>query len=147
MMVPAGVSDEKDDLPKTKELVITPNTKISEFRVAKHKKLFPLLDFVENSKISDVKDLNYFESLFSLGNMSELSKSMTSNMWELYKEKVCSEGFSFKRCIYPGIKIRDSDFGVCAYSKDSYFAFEQLFESIILKIHKKSDHQQNLHEF
>lgn len=82
------------------------------------------MDFVENSKMSSVKDLNYFESFFSLGNKSELSKSMTANMWLDYKERNCSGGFSFKNCIYPGIKIRDSDYGVCAYSKDSYFAFE-----------------------
>lgn len=55
--------------------------------------------------------------------MSELSKSMTANMWKEYKEKVCEAGFSFKSCIYPGIKIRDSEYGVVAYSKDSYSAF------------------------
>jgi hypothetical protein len=104
--------------------MISASTNISEFRTTRHKKLFPLLDFVENSKIESVDDLNYFESFFSLGNRSELSKSMTANMWEDYKGKVCQEGFSFKNCIYPGIKIRDSNYGVCAYSKDSYFAFE-----------------------
>ena len=93
---------------KTNELVITPESDISELRLIEHKKLFPLLDYVENSKIERAEDLNYFESFFSVGNMSELSKSMTANMWKEYKEKVCEGGFSFKSSIYPGIKIRDS---------------------------------------
>ena len=82
MFVPGGIEESKE--LKTEELVITQDTKISEYRNPEHKKLFPLLDYVENSKISSVKDLNYFESLFSLGNMSELSKSLTANMWEEY---------------------------------------------------------------
>jgi hypothetical protein len=72
--------------------------------------------------------------------MSELSKSMTANMWENYKDKLCEKGFSFKSCIYPGIRIRDSKYGVCAYSSYSYEAFSELFESMILKIHKKNNH-------
>jgi hypothetical protein len=67
--------------------------------------------------------------------MSELSKSMSKNMWDEYKDDECDDGFSFKKCIYPGIKIRDSQYGVCAYSLDSYKKFSKLFENVILKIH------------
>jgi hypothetical protein len=89
-------------------------------KIPEYKKLWPLLDYVENSKINSVNDLNYFESFFALGNMSELSKSMSKNLWDEYKDDECNNGFSFKKCIYPGIKIRDSQYGVCAYSLDSY---------------------------
>ena len=123
-------------------MVINAKTDISKIRVIEHKKLFPLLDYVENSKITSSDDLTYFESFFSVGNMSELSKTMTANMWNEYKDKKCEKGFSFKSCIYPGIRIRDSEYGVCAYSSDSYNAFSELFESMILKIHKKNDHTQ-----
>ena len=61
-----------------------------------NKKLFPLLDYVQNSKIKSAENLSYFESLFSNGNMSELSKSMTANMWVKYKSVKCEKGFSFK---------------------------------------------------
>lgn len=113
---------------KTEELLISKDTDINELRLQQdkdnknpaHKKLFPLLDFVENSKISVAEDLNYFESFFALGNMSELSKSMTPNMWDRYKDKTDTYGNSFKDCIFPGIKLRDTNYGVCAFSKESY---------------------------
>jgi hypothetical protein len=74
--------------------VITESSIILPLRVEKHKKLFPLLDYVENSKIKSVNDLSYFESFFSLGNRSELSKSMSKNMWDTYKEeKDSKDGF------------------------------------------------------
>jgi hypothetical protein len=98
----------KEESIKTNELVFGADTDISKIRLVEHKKLFPLLDYVENSKIKKSDDLNYFESFFSVGNMSELSKSMTANMWNQYKDKKCEGGFSFKSCIYPGIKIRDT---------------------------------------
>lgn len=77
-------------------LVIKADTDIENLRVEENKKLFPLLDYVENSKIDSADNLSYFESLFSNGNMSELSKSMTANMWVKYRAEKCQNGFSFK---------------------------------------------------
>ena len=82
-------------MTKSDELVIDTGAEILPYRIPSNKKLFPLLDYVENSKIQSVKDLNYFESFFSLGNMSELSKSMAANMWDLYKNEKCNKGFIF----------------------------------------------------
>jgi hypothetical protein len=54
-------------------------------------------------------------------------------------------GFSFKKCIFPGIKVRyqkeGTIQGVIAFSKDSYKKFHRLFEKIILKIHGKLEHK------
>jgi hypothetical protein len=104
-------------------------------------KLYQLLDYVENQKIKNDEDLNYFESFFAIGNQSELSKCLTKNIWEEYQDEKCNMNFSFKKCIYPGIIIRDTEQGVVAYSKDSYKKFHRLYEKIILRVHGGLDHK------
>ena len=59
---------------------------IYELRDNAPKSLFPLLDYVERSKIKEAADLRYSESFFALGNKSELSKCLTRNIWNEYKD-------------------------------------------------------------
>lgn len=126
--------------------MITTNTDVGQLKVKKHRKLFQLLDFFEHSRLQQAEDLDYFESFFFFGNTSDLSKSLTAKIWREYKDKICEGRFSFKKCIYPGIEMRDSKYGVQAYSQYSYSAFSQLFDNIIFQIHQRDSHVQKIED-
>lgn len=97
-----------------------------------------------SSKISAFKsadELTDFDTFFQPGTKSELSKCLTKEIWEEYKDKSCKEGVSFKTCIFSGIKNQDSGIGVYAGSHDSYYTFNKLFDQVIQNYHghKKDD--------
>jgi len=76
-----------------------------------------------------------YSTFFTPGNTSALSKCMTEEIWNEYKDLSCKEGVSFKVCIFSGIKNQDSGIGVYAGSHDSYYCFGKLFDQIIENYH------------
>jgi creatine kinase/arginine kinase len=82
------------------------------------------------------EDLRDFERFFPEGSKSELSKYLTKDIWEEYKEVKCNGGVSFKECVFSGIKNLDSGIGLYAGSHDSYSKFNKLFDQVILNYHQ-----------
>ena len=72
---------------------------------------------------------------------SLLSKALTKDVWEAYKDKKDAQGVSFKTCVFSGCKNTDSHIGAYAGSMDSYTTFNKLFDKIIEDYHghKPSD--------
>lgn len=81
-------------------------------------------------------DLKDFESFFTPECKSELRKCLTKEIWEEYKDKTCSQGVTFKTCIFSGVKNQDSGIGVYAGSHDAYTTFNKLFDQVITNYHK-----------
>lgn len=86
-------------------------------------------------------ELKDYDTFFLPGTKSELSKCLTKEIWEEYKDMKCKEGVSFKTCIFSGIKNQDSGIGVYAGSHDAYTTFCKLFDQVIENYHghKKED--------
>jgi creatine kinase/arginine kinase len=86
-------------------------------------------------------ELQDFETLFPYppGHKgSALSRALTKEIWEEYKDKKDAEGVSFKTCIFSGVKNLDSGIGAYAGSHDSYKTFDKLFDKIIEEYHGHS---------
>ena len=73
---------------------------------------------------------------FPEGCKSLLSKHLTREVWEKYKNQTDEWGISFKTCIFSGCKNVDSGIGVYAGSFDSYRKFSDLFDPIIEEYHQ-----------
>ena len=80
-------------------------------------------------------ELTDFDTFFQKGTKSELSKCLTKEIWEEYKDMKCKSGVSFKTCIFSGVKNQDSGIGVYAGSHDSYTTFAKLFDQVIQNYH------------
>ena len=72
---------------------------------------------------------------FPEGTKSLLSKHLTKEIWDKYHDKSDAAGVSFKTCIFSGCKNLDSGIGVYAGSEDSYMAFKEFFDRIIMEYH------------
>ena len=72
---------------------------------------------------------------FPEGTQSLLSKHLTKDIWDKYHDKKDSAGVSFKTCIFSGCKNVDSGIGVYAGSENSYIAFKEFFDRIIMDYH------------
>lgn len=81
-------------------------------------------------------DLKDFETFFTPECKSELKKCLTKEIWEEYKDKSCSQGVTFKTCIFSGVKNQDSGIGIYAGSHDAYTTFNKLFDQCITNYHK-----------
>jgi len=58
----------------------------------------------------------------------------------------CSEGVTFKTCIYSGIKNQDSGIGIYAGSQDSYTTFNKLFDQCVTNYHKHGPEDMHVSE-
>merc|ERR1711934_351829 len=85
-------------------------------------------------KTSD--ELVDFNTFFTPECKSELKKCLTKEIWEEYKDQSCSQGVTFKTCIFSGIKNQDSGIGIYAGSHDAYKCFNKLFDQCITNYHK-----------
>jgi hypothetical protein len=88
-----------------------------------------------------------YSTFFQPGTTSELSKCLTKEIWEEYKDMSCKAGVSFKVCIFSGIKNQDSGIGVYAGSHDSYTTFSKLFDQVIEHYHghgKEATHKSGM---
>jgi len=65
-------------------------------------------------------ELKDFETFFQPGTKSSLSRNLTKEIWEEYKDMSCAQGVTFKTCIFSGIKNQDSGIGLYAGSHDAY---------------------------
>lgn len=95
-------------------------------------------DAVDPSKISKFnspEDLQDFDTFFPAGTNSALSRNLTKEIWEEYKDMKDDAGVSFKTCIFSGCKNLDSGIGVYAGSHSSYTKFNKLFDKIVEEYH------------
>merc|ERR1712167_557875 len=81
------------------------------------------------------EELVDFNTFFLEGTKSSLSRNMTKEIWEEYKDQSCESGVTFKTCIFSGVKNQDSGIGVYAGSHDAYTKFEKLFDKVVLDYH------------
>ena len=82
------------------------------------------------------EDLKDFDKLFPAGTNSALSRNLTKEIWEEYKDQKDEAGVSFKTCIFSGVKNLDSGIGLYAGSHNSYTKFEKLFDKVVEEYHK-----------
>lgn len=73
--------------------------------------------------------------MFPEGCESKLSKALTKEVWDEYKDQKCDAGVPFKVNIFSGCKNVDSGIGVYAGSHSSYTKFNKLFDPIIEAYH------------
>jgi arginine kinase len=90
----------------------------------------------KQTAFNSAEELMEFDTFFQKGTSSELSKCLTKEIWEEYKDMSCKAGVSFKTCIFSGIKNQDSGIGIYAGSQDSYTTFNKLFDQVILNYHQ-----------
>jgi len=87
-------------------------------------------------KFKSADELNDFKSLFFAGSTdSALSRNLTEEIWNEYKDKKDDAGVSFKTCIFSGVKNLDSGIGLYAGDHSSYKVFNKLFDKVIEEYH------------
>ena len=93
------------------------------------------------SAFKSADELKDFETFFPAGTDSALSRNMTKEIWEEYKDQSDDSGVTFKTCVFSGIKNLDSGIGLYAGSHSSYTKFAKLFDAVVEEYHghKKSD--------
>jgi hypothetical protein len=82
------------------------------------------------------EELVDFDTFFTPSCKSELKKCLTKEIWEEYKDQKCSQGVTFKTCIFSGVKNQDSGIGIYAGSHDAYKCFNKLFDQCVTNYHK-----------
>lgn len=75
-----------------------------------------------------LQDVNTF---FKPDTNSALSRHLTQEIWNEYKDKSCAEGVSFKTCVFSGVANLDSGIGIYAGSHDAYYTFNKIFDRVI----------------
>merc|ERR1712147_9622 len=94
------------------------------------------------SAFKSADELVDYDTFFPAGKTkSTLSKKLTKEIWEEYKDQSDDAGVTFKTCVFSGIKNLDSGIGLYAGSHSSYTKFEKLFDAVIEEYHghKKTD--------
>ena len=72
---------------------------------------------------------------FPAGTTSLVSKYLTKEVWDEYKDEKDAAGVSFKTCVFSGCKNVDSGIGVYAGSEAAYTQFNKLFDPLIEEYH------------
>jgi hypothetical protein len=86
-------------------------------------------------KFNSADELDDFASLFPAGTNSALSRNLTEEIWNEYKDKKDDAGVSFKTCVFSGVKNLDSGIGLYAGDHSSYKVFDKLFDKVIEEYH------------
>eukprot|EP00915_Cephaloidophora_sp_WS-2016_P003978 GHVH01005372.1.p1 GENE.GHVH01005372.1~~GHVH01005372.1.p1 ORF type:complete len:242 (-),score=41.96 GHVH01005372.1:655-1380(-) len=86
------------------------------------------------SWLNSIDDLTDFPK-FPEDTTSLLSKHLTREVWNEYKDQKDEAGVPFKVCIFSGCKNVDSGVGVYAGSHSSYTQFHKLFDPVIEEYH------------
>ena len=87
-------------------------------------------------KFNSADELNDFKSLFPLGSTdSALSRNLSEEIWNEYKDKKDEAGVSFKTCVFSGVKNLDTGIGLYAGDHSSYRVFNKLFDKVIDEYH------------
>jgi len=87
------------------------------------------------SAYANPEQLQDFDKLFPAGTNSALSRNLTKEIWEEYKDQKDDCGVSFKTCVFSGVKNLDSGIGLYAGSHSSYAKFDKLFDKVIEEYH------------
>ncbi len=87
------------------------------------------------SAYNSAEELADFDKLFPAGTNSALSRNLTKEIWEEYKDQKDDSGVSFKTCVFSGVKNLDSGIGLYAGSHSSYTKFEKLFDKVVEEYH------------
>ena len=66
---------------------------------------------------------------------SALSRNLSEDIWNEYKNKFDEAGVSFKTCVFSGVKNLDSGIGLYAGDHSSYRVFNKLFDKVIEEYH------------
>ena len=77
--------------------------------------------------------------LFPEGCKSLVSKYLTEEVWNEYKDQSDDSGVSFKTCVFSGCQNVDSGIGIYAGSLHSYEKFNKIFDPIIKEYHDGHD--------
>lgn len=91
-------------------------------------------DVMCSNKLKSHEELVGFP-VFPEGTKSSLSRFLTKDIWNKYKDAKDAHGFTFKQAIFSGCQNVDSGIGVYAGSHDSYKAFSEFFDKIIEDYH------------
>merc|ERR1719487_2897435 len=96
------------------------------------------------SAFKSADELVDYDTFFPAGKTkSTLSKKLTKEIWEEYKDQKDDAGVSFKTCVFSGIKNLDSGIGLYAGSHGSYTKFNKLFDAVIQEYHGHSPSDQH----
>merc|ERR1711937_31133 len=88
------------------------------------------------SAFKSADELVDYDTFFPAGKTkSTLSKKLTKEIWEEYKDQSDDAGVTFKTCVFSGIKNLDSGIGLYAGSHSSYKKFNKLFDAVIEDYH------------
>merc|ERR1711937_869719 len=88
------------------------------------------------SAFKSADELVDYDTFFPAGKTkSTLSKKLTKEIWEEYKDQSDDAGVTFKTCVFSGIKNLDSGIGLYAGSHSSYTKFNKLFDKVVLEYH------------
>jgi hypothetical protein len=88
------------------------------------------------SPFKSADELVDYDTFFPAGKTkSTLSKKLTKEIWEEYKDQKDDAGVTFKTCCFSGIKNLDSGIGLYAGSHSSYNKFNKLFDAVIEDYH------------
>jgi hypothetical protein len=86
------------------------------------------------SHLKSPEDLTGYPT-FPPGTSSMITKYLTRDIWNKYKDQKDNTDFSFKQAIFSGCQNTDSSIGVYAGSPDTYRAFSDFFDKIIEDYH------------
>ena len=89
----------------------------------------------KQSSFNNCDELKDFETFFPKGTNSALSRHLSKEIWEEFKDSSDSCGVSFRTCVFSGIKNLDSGIGLYAGSEDSYTKYAKLFDAVIQEYH------------
>jgi len=88
--------------------------------------------FKEHESAESLEDVNCF---FKPETDSALSRNLTQEIWNEYKDQSCASGVTFKTCCFSGVSNLDSGIGLYAGSHDSYTKFSKLFDKVVEEYH------------
>jgi len=86
----------------------------------------------DHASAEDLADVNCF---FKPDTNSALSRNLTTEIWDEYKDMSCASGVTFKTCCFSGVNNLDSGIGLYAGSHDSYTCFNKLFDKVVEEYH------------
>lgn len=98
------------------------------------------------SAFNSADELKDFETFFKADTNSALSRHLSKEIWEEYKDMSDASGVPFKVCVFSGIKNLDSGIGLYAGSHDSYTTFSKLFDKVIEEYHKHGKEDNHVSE-
>ena len=89
-------------------------------------------NYKEHASSEDLQDVNTF---FKPDTNSALSRHLTQEIWNEYKDQKCDAGVTFKTCVFSGVANLDSGIGLYAGSHHAYTKFNKLFDRVINEYH------------